>query len=328
MPVRQVSNYQLVAWQAPEDKDHTLHNALAVWQGYIPSDQVQDLQNAVNDPDSALYTQQRSAQTSWIVSFLKPNFSVTTNAGKPKSSTTTATPTGSTEKSRTIRNVVVGVCVSFGGILLLALGVFFFRRHQQKKAAQAVIRRPASIRSTASGAGALRQTWVANHEEQQRALGGPGASLTETWSHFDGQYAGGANAPHLDPFGDEQEILTNVAVAGGAANARQSWRKPAPIPSAPSSAVAHSPAQQHAYLAEDPFASDLDAAEFRRPSATSVDTAPSQRTDFTGYSSESLTPSQRIQMEYEASHQALQHAPEMTEVSRFDQPVSARNPFI
>ena len=137
--------------------------------------------------------------------------------------------------------------------------------------------------SIRSNRSALRETWHPNSDERDRVMAG---ELAETWSHHDGARAAASVAPSRDPFGDDQNAVGAGAAAAG------------------TGAVAAS-------------AAGVSAVNHR----TSHQTERSHQTHNTGHSDQSLTPSQRIRLEYEQSNpsgQAIttdsaQVAPEMRE---------------
>ena len=281
-----VTNYQLLAYQAPNDTDVTLHHALTIWQGYVPTDRIGDLQAAVRNSTSPLFMKQPSAQDRWIASYLEPNFDILTNAGRPKTQQTNAVDSGNNH-STVVRDALIGVLVGLAGVIILLLAFIFYRRRRAQKERDA-IRRPASIRSNRS---ALRETWSPTAAERQRVMAG---ELAETWSHHGGRIdREGSISPNTDPFGDEQQPVNSTLAGAGAAMVGGG------AVAAVGTRTSHHTERSH----------------------HTTNTHNTHNTSGTGQSDNSLTPSQRIRLDYEEQQgraittdgNAATQAPEMSQ---------------
>lgn len=98
---------------------------LTKWLGYIPSGLVSDLTAYIKTPSSPLYRQ--AGITGQLAAQIDSSFPIT---GSTTPDTTASTPgsAASGSKSRSHRDIIIGVCVGVGGALWIALIFWIYRR--------------------------------------------------------------------------------------------------------------------------------------------------------------------------------------------------------
>ena len=258
-PVDNITTYELSAWRDNNDTDASNWHAWTTYQAYVPTEQVQTLQNLVNDPSSALFKAQKIAVAGDLASYISPKFNILSNGGTQKSSQFNTVP-GDDGHNGMVRNVIIGVCVAVGVVLLLLVGFLLWKRSQRSKrvAPSAGVTRAPTIRSFG-----LRETWAPNQHEQERVMNT--GNLAEVWSHHDGEMServASASPPGVNPFADPAgSHAAASAIAGTAVGAR-----------AMSNRASRETERYHS--GHDSLSSNT----------------------------HSLTPSQRIQMQYEEQH--------------------------
>ena len=145
----EVQTYALQAYQG-SDYDGNADTILTAWLGWIPSDQVDNLQAMIKAPNSAFYS--ASGILGELASTVDSSFSLTSFASqkaaieKSNAATSSGSSSGTTKKTKTIIIAVVVSC----GVLILALCAYF------------------AIRATKSGAIALPGSPSARHEHANR----------------------------------------------------------------------------------------------------------------------------------------------------------------
>lgn len=167
-----VITYGLAAYHGNGEVDSTNWRSQTTYEAYVPKDLVQNLQDAVNQVDSKLYTGQAKGVNTQLASYVVTGFNVLSGAGNTKSAQLNASGTGG-QHNNTLRDALIGVFVPL--VVLLAAALVFVLLWRKKKDAQAaalarekrdkdepvwgtsMMQRQATIRSVG-----LRETWDPN----------------------------------------------------------------------------------------------------------------------------------------------------------------------
>ena len=98
---------------------------LTKWLGYIPSSLVSDLTAYIKTPSSPLYRQ--AGITGQLAAQIDSSFPITGSAA-PETSASSPGSAASGSKSKSHRDIIIGVCVGVGGALWIALIFWIYRR--------------------------------------------------------------------------------------------------------------------------------------------------------------------------------------------------------